>query len=215
MGLAYGFLDESPALSDKDFFFCVDILSTKDQTNVTLVKIIKNARKRVLKKKLRSLSEIKFHNSDEKTRVYVLQEIAKQDIKIVALIVDKKGKIVKDSPLNYGIIVGKTVAECLSICPVLNMTLDKKFTAKSQEVEFFRAVQETVEILAPKNKNLVFNQPVESEKESLVQLADFIAGAIQIKYNRRDSHYVDIIKGKIVFEEIVQWTELKKRIVNS
>ncbi|MBI4079332.1 MAG: DUF3800 domain-containing protein [Candidatus Levybacteria bacterium] len=212
--LVYGFLDESPALSDDVLFFCVDIVSTSDKTNKQLQNIIKRARKRVVKKKLKSLSEIKFHDSDERTRIYVLKEIAKYNVKIIAVIIDKQGRVVKDTPLNYGIAVGTTIAEMLSVYPVLNLTLDKKFTKGEQEVEFLKYAQETVEKLAPKNKSVVFNPPKDSKQDSLLQLTDFVAGAIQAKYNNKDNHYVEIIQDKIVVEKMIKWTKLKKRIVN-
>lgn len=212
--LVYGFLDESPALSDNVLFFCVDIISTSDKTNKQLQNIIKRARKRAVKKKLKSLSEIKFHDSDERTRIYVLKEIAKHNVKIVVVVIDKEGRVVKDTPLNYGIAVAATIAEMLSVYPVLNLTLDKKFTKPKQEAEFLKYAQETVEKLTPKNKSVVINPPKDSKQDSLLQLADFVAGAIQAKYNNKDSHYVEVIKDEIVVEKMIKWTELKKRIVN-
>ena len=188
--------------------------STSDKTNKQLQNITKRARKRIVKKKLKSLSEIKFHDSDERTRVYVLKEIAKHDLKIVAVVIDKEGRMVRDSPLNYGIAVGATIAEMLSVYPVLNLTLDKKFTKEKQETEFLKYAQETVEKLAPKNKSVVFNPPKDSKQDSLLQLVDFVAGAMQAKYNSKDIHYVDVIKDKVVVEKMIKWTMLKKRIVN-
>lgn len=212
--LVYGYLDESPALSDNALFFCVDIISTSDKISRRLQNIVKRARKRTVKKKLKSLSELKFHNSDERTRAYVLKAIAEQDVKIVVVVIDKEGRKVKDTPLNYGIAVGATITQCLSVYPVLNLTLDKKFTKEGQEAEFLRIVQETVETLAPKNKSIVFNPPKDSKEDILLQLADFVVGAMQAKYNNQESHYAGIIKAKISVEKIIKWTKLKKRIVN-
>lgn len=213
--VVYGFLDESPALSDNVLFFCINILSTSNRPNKQLQNIVKRARKRIVKKSLKSLREIKFHASDKKTKYYILQEIAKQDVKIIAIIVDKENRKIKDSPLNYGIIVGFTIAKQLSIYPILNITMDKKFTNSEQETEFLRVVQKTVEIFAPKNKNVVFNPPVDSKKNVLIQLADFVVGALQAKYNNQDLRYAEIIKKNIVLEKIIKWTEVKKRIVTS
>lgn len=210
---AYGFLDESPALSDSVLFFCVNIISTSDRTNKQLQKIIKKARKRIVKKKIRSLSEIKFHDSEEKIRLYVLREIAKQDVKIIAIAVDKEGRKVNDTPQNYGAVVGIAIAEFLSFYPALNITLDKKFTKDEQVAEFLRVAQNTVQLLSPLNTSVVFNPPVDSKSESLIQLADFVAGALQTKYNQRDGHYFEVIATKIVRVKVIKWTELKKRIV--
>jgi len=212
--LVYGFLDESPSLHDKTFFFCVDIVSTTKKTNKKLQKILKKARKRIVKKKLKSVSELKFYHSNEKTRFFILSELAKQDVEIVVLIIDKQKRRIKDTPSNYGIVVGAAVAELLSIHPALSLTVDKKYTSKNQQKEFQQASQETINKLVIKRASVFFNPPVDSQKESVVQLADFVAGAFHFKYNRQDDHYAKIIKNKIKIEKVMKWTELKKRIVN-
>lgn len=212
--LVYGFLDESPSLHDKAFFFCVNIVSTNKKTNKKLQKILKRARNRILKKKLKSLPELKFYNSNEKTRLFILSELAKQDVKIVVIIIDKERRRVKDTPINYGIVVGATVAKFLSIYPNLSLTVDKKYTSRKQEEEFLQASQETINKLATRGTNVFFNPPVNSQRESIVQLADFVAGAFNFKYNRKDNHYTEIIKDKVKVEKVIKWTKLKKRIVN-
>lgn len=214
-GLSYGFLDESPSLSDNTLFFCVDIVSTSDKTNKKLQNIIKRARKKIVKKSLKSTKELKFHTSDEKTRVYVLSQIAKEDVTIVAIAVDKEGRRVKDTPKNYGTIVGAAIAETATLFPALNLTVDKKFPS-AQEREFIFEAQRAAQLLAKKKTglNLSLNAPVDSETESRVQLADFVAGALNVKYNSGDDHYVEIVKSKIKIEKVLKWTEIKKRIVN-
>lgn len=212
--LVYGFLDESPNLSDSAYFFCVDIISTSEKTNKVLQNIVKRARKKTVKKQISQLSEVKFHNSDEKTRQYILAEIAKANVEIIVLVIDKEGRTVKDSPLNYGIAVGTTIAEFLSLYPTLNITMDKKFASFKEETESLKVTQEVVEELAPKNKSIVFNPPADSKKEPLLQLADFVVGAMNSKYNNKDSHYAEIIEKRVVKEKTVKWTSLKKRIVN-
>lgn len=212
--LVYGFLDESPSLHDEAFFFCVDIITTSRKTNKNLQKILKKARKRIVKKTLRSLPELKFYHSNKKTKVFILSEIAKQDIEIVILIIDKERRRIKESPKNYGIVVGAAVAELLVIYPNLSLTTDKKYTNRKQQEEFQQASQETISKLSTKGANVFFNPPVDSQKESLVQLADFVAGAFNFKYNRKDNYYTEIIKNKVKVEKVVKWSKLKKRIVN-
>ena len=130
------------------------------------------------------------------------------------IVVNKEKRRVLDTPLNYGIAVGATISEYLSVHPALNLTVDKKFTNPDQEKEFLRIAQLTVQILAPVNKNLVINKPSDSKEESLLQLADFVAGSMNYKYNNKEPRYADIIEDKVVVEKIVKWTQLKKRIVN-
>jgi hypothetical protein len=211
--ITYGFLDESSSLSDKPFYFCVTILTTGEKANTRLQNIIKRARKKIVKKKLKSLSEIKFYNSDEKTRVFILTELTKMNVEIIAVAVDKEGRRVKDTPTNYGFIVGATAAEALRIHPVLNLTMDKKFTSRKQEEECMAETQKATHILAKGKTSVSFNPPVDSTKDSLIQLADFVAGALNFKYNNNDDHYLVIVQEKITVEKVMKWTEIKKRIV--
>ena len=215
--LVYGFLDESPSLNDQSFFFCVDIISTSEKTNKHLQNIIKRARKKIVKKQIKQLSELKFHNSDRKTRDYVLTEIAKSNVEIVVIVINKEHRKIADSPLNYGIAIGVVIAENLLIHPMLNITMDKKFTNKDDEKEFLAISQKMINMVISNNKgnkSIVFNPPADSKNEPLLQLADFVAGAMNAKYNNRDTHYSEIIHSKISVEKEIKWTETKKRIVN-
>jgi len=210
--LTYAFLDESPSLNSKDFFFCIGIISTDKKTNKKLEDILKKARTKI-KKKLRKLLELKFYHSDKRTRLYVLSELAKQKIKIVAFVIDKEKRKIKDTPENYGFVVGAAVSELLSIHPVLSLTVHKRYTNKKQLQQFQEATQETISKLATKGVNVFFNPPAEGKTGKVVQLADFVAGAFNSKYNREIDCYTKIIKNKVEIEKVIKWTKLKKRIV--
>ncbi len=212
--LVFGFMDESPSLSDSSLFFCVDVVSTNEKTNKNLQKILKNARRKIVKKKLKQLSELKFYNSDEKTRIYILSQIASCDVEIVVLILDKEKRKIVDTPENYGIVVAAAITELLKFHSSLSLTMDKKFTNMNQQNNFLQNCQKTINILSPKGKNVFFNPPIDSRKESSVQLADFVAGAFNAKYNKKENRYVEIIQKKVRSEMIVKWTEIKKRIMN-
>lgn len=133
---------------------------------------------------------------------------------IVAVVVDKEGRRVKDTPQNYGLVVVAAVAEFLSIHSNLSLTVDKRYTNPNQQEQFQEAVQQAISKLAVKGTNVFFNSPVDSTKESLIQMADFVAGAFNFKYNRHDKSYVEIIKKKVKVEKVIKWNALKKRIVN-
>jgi len=61
--IAYGFLDESPSLYDKAFFFCVGILLTADPDEKHYRSIFKRVREKTLNKTLKKVTEIKFSES--------------------------------------------------------------------------------------------------------------------------------------------------------
>jgi len=50
----------------------------------------------------------------------------------------------------------------------------------------------------------------ESHNLQLLQLADFIAGAANQKYNRGDSSYLDLVADKIIIEGKITWRELRR-----
>lgn len=210
--LVYGFLDESPSLSDKNYFFCVGVLSTHEKKNKQLAGILKDARRRVIKKRLKSLAELKFHTSNERIKTFVLSRIVKQDVKLAAFVVDKEGRRVTDNPINYGLVIGAAIAEFSLICPALSLVVDKRYTSTKEEQEFARVCQETINLLAPSGVSIFFNPPRDSMAESLLQLADFIAGAMNSKYNQKTGRYVDLIQDRLVIEKVVKWTDLKRRI---
>ena len=88
------------------------------------------------------------------------------------------------------------------------MTPDKKFVKPSATAQY---VDTAVEVAANKVPTgfLVIKEPADSQRESLIQLADFVVGAISYKYNRDDDYYYKIIRKKIVSEKLVRWKDIK------
>ena len=210
--LVYGFLDESPNLADEKYFFCVDIIVDSQKSSHQLKNIIRKARKR-LGKKPKNISELKFNNSEEKTRIFILSEISKSDLGIVVLILDKNGRKIEDNPTNYGIAIGTAICECLLFYPHLNLTVDKKYKIGKCYQKYLETVNKVVKKLSLKNSNLILELPAESENNPGIQIADFVAGAFNAKYNHNNNHYVEILKKKIKAETVTKWTDTKMRAI--
>lgn len=208
----YGFLDESPGISDSNYFFCVDIVVDSEKAGKKLSKIIRAARNR-LNKKYKDTSELKFNNTNEKTRIFILSEIAKTDLGIVVLILDKDGRRIEDNPLNYGIAVGITIIESLAVYKNIVLTVDKRYKTGKDFLEFEKTAKNVFDKLSPQGSNIILETPAESENNSGIQIADFVAGAFNSKYNRADNRYVEILRGNIKKEVVAKWTETKKRVV--
>lgn len=213
--LVYGFLDESPSLTSRDFFFCVSIVVTKEQTNKQIADIFTRAHKKLLGKKTKFLGEIKFNNSSDKIRLYVLEELAKIDVQIVALIIDKSKRQIKDSPENYGLAVGAAIIPLAKLYPSISLTLDKHYTNSGQEKEFMNQVQETISSTKNLSAKIFFNPSVDSSRSVMIQMADFVAGALNKKYNFGDEQFIDLVKSKIKIEKKWLWTQLKRRTANA
>lgn len=207
-GVAYGFLDESPSLHDKAFFFCVGILLTSDPDEKHFKSIFKRVREKMLNRKFKKVPEIKFSKSTEQVRKRLFEAIAKLSIKVIIYVVDKKGRRVADTPENYGIVIGFSIVEVLKFYKTIILTVDKKFTNPKNQAEIEKIALKVVARKAKKGI-LDFKTHAESHKSSLLQIADFIAGAIQYKYNLNNAVYWSMIKHLIIEEKVADWLKMK------
>ena len=102
--LYYAYSDDSPILTGPENHLAVAVVVTLKAGDKKLARIPKRVRQRIMGKELRQLPELKFYNSDEKTRMRMLQMLAGEQVEIFALVVDKEGRKVSDSPLNNGLV---------------------------------------------------------------------------------------------------------------
>jgi len=206
--LYHAYSDDSPTLADSENNLAVAVVVTLEADSKRLAKIPKRVRQRLMNKKLRQLPELKFSNSDEKTRLRVLRMIANGRAELFVLIINKGGRQVIDSPLNNGIVLGNACAMVLEKKGRVSLTPDKKFTNPNETARYIETAIQVVADRAP-DGFLVIKEPAESQQESLIQLADFVAGAVSHKYNRSDDHYFKIVEKKIVSEKRLRWTDIK------
>lgn len=206
--LTYGFLDESPNLTDKSAFFSVAIILTTDQNEKNYQSIFKRIRKNELKGKKKDIPELKFAHSTKRVRTKTLQAISKRSIKVSAFIIDKAGRAIPDTPENYGVVVGFAVSEALKKYPVIVLTVDKKYTKPKDQEEVEKTTLRVVGKVSKKGV-LQFKEHADSRNNSILQMADFIAGAISYKYNLKDDAYCKIIENLIEQEELASWIKIK------
>lgn len=209
----YGFLDESPALTDRDQFFLIGLFTTQQAELRKLLRITRRVRERKLEKKLDRVPELKFNRSSGTVRRYLLNQLAKEAVQIVIYAVDTQGRLVEDTPENYGIVVGNAVATYLhEIGGVLNLKLDQKYTAPTDRSRMDDTVLRVLSYKQVGGAVSVIDH-VESYQNGLVQLADFVAGAAHRKYNLGDQSYLRIVGNKIVLEEVNKWVDIKAEFV--
>lgn len=206
--LCYAYSDDSPTLSGQENRLAVAAVVTLKVGDKTLVRIPKRARRRIVDKKLHQLPELKFYNSDEKTKVRMLRMIANTPAEIFTLVVDKEGRRISDSPLNNGVVLGNAAAVVLREKGKVSWTPDRKFVNPDDTAQYLDTAIRVAASKAPSGF-LVMKEPADSRREALVQLADFVVGAISYKYNRNDDHYYQIIKKRVVLEELVRWRDIK------
>jgi len=77
------------------------------------------------------------------------------------------------------------------------LTVDKKYTSLCERAAFEQTLRKSIKNLTP-NQELSRITHGESHHNRLIQLADFIAGAANQKYNRGDSSYLNLVQDKII-----------------
>lgn len=203
----YALIDESGRIydpNDKILVFAVVIANNLSE----LEKIIIRARQRIPKKgkrRMERLSEIKFSLTGDNTRLFILKELAKYQVKIYLLIIDKQGRKIQDNPENYAFLIEKVLKTAIRDNPKLtHILIDRHFTFITQREKFNLHLQK-------RYGNKLFIEHVDSLQNSVVLLADFVAGAIRFSYVKQNFQFKECIKDLIMKEKLTTWKEIKKR----
>ncbi|MGA9349881.1 MAG: DUF3800 domain-containing protein [Anaerolineae bacterium] len=161
--------------------------------------------KRALKRFGASLGsgEMKAAHSSEKTIRWILEAIAAQDVAIITVVVDKRGlvKPPKDPEELYRQAVARVIRLCIERWPRLEAILDKRYTHEylRQKLEWY--IRE--EIANIPGQVVVIRQE-ESARVKALQAADYVAWAIRQKYQAEGRSYYQLIRNRVVAEEIIE-----------
>ena len=156
------------------------------------------------KLKMSDLSEFKFNKSSKKFRKIFIESIKKFDFKIRAIAVDKKDiysqrlKTRKENFYNY--VIMQVIKNSKSIKNA-KLKFDKR-----GEIEIRNQLRVYLSRELDNKKKNIFNDLkfVDSRQNTLIQLADMVAGSIFSFYTGKDKSYLEeLIKSKKV-EDI--WT---------
>lgn len=204
MRMKFAIIDESGRLYDPNDRFLVFAAVIVDSL-VGLDKIIPAIRKTLTKKK--KLAEIKFSTTGEKTRIRVLGEIAKRKFKLFLLVIDKEGRKIEDSPENYSLLISTLLKKVFVKYPtVSHIIIDRHFTWVTQREKFNDLVQKNL-------KRQLFIEHLDSQQNTIVSLADFVAGAERVFHSKVEQGYSKIIKKVIEQRTLITWRDLKKKKV--
>lgn len=198
------FIDESGTLPDKiDKYLVLTALVAANPDG--LKKILPKFRKKIptkgVRKKEKKAPEFKFHYVGDITRVKVLEEIVTKEVEIYLLIVDKMGRKIKDTPVNFGKLLKNLITPLLKEENLKEIYIDKHFGSKTDS-------EELQSILNSITDQIKFYQ-VDSNTDSRVDLADFVAGSTLRKLRTGDETFYNIIAPKITWEKIRKWNKLK------
>lgn len=168
-------------------------------------------RKKRLRKSVIRKSELKFHNCDERVRRAVLSLLMKHDdFQIMAIVVDKKvvaKELWEDKEGFYDECCAQLVAEVVKAYPNtagLNIVFDQRYKSKGVNDIFTSRIRTRIIEVCPKLEKavpLIQISGFDSQRSRGLQVADFVAGAIQRRYEQNDSTYYEIIATRIMNED--------------
>lgn len=197
----YGFLDESGGadpFSGSRFLVVTVLLSTAIRPIELHVKRARQS----LGRKARP-DEMKAAALEHRVVERLLQSIAAEDVKIVAVIVDKWAILYppKDPEDIYRAAAARATAHCVERWPRIELFLDKRYTKSALRRELERAIREG---FAGLPQEVVLIRQEDSRNRRELQAADHVAWAIFQKYEADDDHFYGILQDKIVVEEVIR-----------
>jgi hypothetical protein len=203
------FIDESGDLGfskDSSRWFVFTIALTNNKR--ALEKVIKRARA-TLRKKFHAVGELHAYHADEFTRKRVLKALADTtDLQVLCVVLNKQKVYVdlqnqKNYLYNYvaNILLDRLhTKQIVAIDEHLDICFDRKDTKKNLRSNFMQYLQGS---LATKRNGKIDITLRASHEEKALQAVDFISWAIFRKYERGDFEYYELIKDKIVEENLL------------
>ena len=197
------FIDESGTLPDpKDKVIVIAAVGTK--TPEKIEKIIKEIRKKTkLKKKS---GELKFYTAGDKTKTLFFERIAKEEIGIFILSIDKMGRKIPDTYENYATLCWILLEEVFGFYKEVGQIIFDRHFSKLQDINSFNRLLEN---LLQRSLKIIH---VDSKKDKKVNLADMIAGAVLAKETGKEQRFYELIQIKIVNEKKLNWPSAKRRL---
>lgn len=168
--------------------------------------IIPRVKRSVRKKsaKHRPFSEFKFHNTTDAARGNVLSHLAKEDVTIVAFSIHKGAQVIPDTPENYGLLLGNLLMRSVGIAPRnIDIVFDNHYTQPHKRSALNALIRDRLLL----NTDIRF---VDSQQNAMVQLADFVAGAINYAHTGKTTIYYNLMRSCIVGNEVLAWKDVRR-----
>ncbi len=162
----------------------------------------------IKKEALRSkTTEIKYYTAGDRTKQKFFEKLIKLDLDIYLLIVNKLGRKIADTPINFGILNSVLLNEVLTFYEGdIELVFDKHFQKENDLKEFNKQLS----ILLPNQKIKISH--TNSQENKLVNVADMVAGATLAYLTSKNSHFYEMIQPKVVLEIRIKWPEVKERL---
>lgn len=207
--MAYLFIDESGDLgfgkrSSRWFVFTIILVSNKRP----LEKVIKKARNSLIKNH-KNTTELHAYHADDVTRRRVLKNLADlPELQVFSIILNKQKVYVdlqnqKNYLYNYvaNILLDRLHnSDVLSDDEHLDICFDRKDTKKNLRSNFMQYLQGNLTSKRNGNVSIILSA---SHQEKALQAVDFVSWAIFRKYEQGDYEYYEIIKSKVIEENLL------------
>jgi hypothetical protein len=146
--------------------------------------------------------ELKANKATDRQIRRLLCAVSKEDIAIVVVVMDKRYvyRRPNDPEDWYRDAVCRAVCHCVDRWPEMHLVLDKRYTQKSLRKKLDQAIEQATQNRLLKRLSI---RQADSRRVLGLQVIDYIAWAVRRHYEREDSDYYEIIKDKIVVQEIV------------
>ena len=207
--MAYIFLDESGDLgfnNRSSRWFILTIVFANNHRKIE--KCVKKVH-RGLRKKYKRVSELHAYHSDSVTKKRILKLLAStEDLKILCIILNKK-KVYTDLRNQKAYLYNYTAnilldrlhnKKILKDGEMILICIDQRETNKFLKKNFENYLKNN---LTGKIDNYFEIKIKASQTEKCLQAVDFISWSIFRKYERNDYEYYEIIKNKIIEENLL------------
>jgi len=185
-------IDESGSLyAPTQFFVLAAVLTENPEPTKNLIRRTAFHSGKHLGRFAKNPSELKWYTASERIKQDVLERIAESDLEIFGLVVQKEGRRIEDTPENSAYLLCELLDLIWYEHPKLNVLVDRHFTAPSQI-----ATMNTILYRHLPTSSEMALAHVDSQYDSLVQLADFVAGSLSEFHKRQDAGF-RLIENKI------------------
>jgi len=201
--LYYAYLDESGTVTPfkaSECFLVIAIVAGTRGISRFLEYQVKKLRR---KARIPAGEEIKASLASHRQREKLLLKIASEDIAIIAVILDKRHvyREPEDPEDWYREGASLAVWHCAKRWPDLSLIVDKRYTSAALRSKLEGAIQSK---LGELDSARVTIQQIDSRASLGLQAVDFIAWSMAAKYETGDQTYYDLIKSKIIIEELLE-----------
>lgn len=198
--MKHGFLDEAGDVGwskgSSSYLIVAVVISNAHQLRRAVARTRKS-----LDKRLKDLPELKAWHTPKKVVAKLLGYVAALDVEIVAVILDKgAAKRPADPEDWYRQVCAQAVRRCLERYPVFSLAVDKRYTNPRLRDRLVVALINNAPAVSP----VLVIEHADSARERAIQAADAVAWSLFQKYERGDEELYEIIRERIVVEEVLE-----------